>query len=617
MKMGLQIDQHEVSIENEDISGVDFSSKDLCQIPPDILHKSSLTKLILSADENELEKLPQTLGLLCKLEVLELADNVIKDVPIGLGQLKNLKTLNLSNNKLKEIPDSFGELPHLEYIDLSGNDMENLPSYCKSADTLKKFIMERNHLASIPDWVCMLTQVSELSFSDNQLHHQPFLEKFGKNCKKLKVLDLGGNFMTKLPDSIGELFNLEKIHLGSVIDELERRAFQNGNWLTSIPDTFCNLVNIKEVHLDENLISELPSEFGNLVNLEFLDLGQNVLHEIPESFGNLRSLKICQLSKNKIQLLPSTFGNLTNLEDLRLDNNLLEELPESFCKLTNLKTLDLFYNRLTEIPSALICFSKLVRLDLDDNNFKIPKNEVPQIIKKTKYPARDPKLKDNWRGRPRQDIGMTEEDITVSHMADVDPDEEEDNETPESDKYYNEDLYRLACIRNMSIWRSHGGPSKRQRFVRNPTHTGHQVPDNESSSHTESDTDDDSYRTSDDENEDDEFEPPIFGAKMPGEQVDEDENTDVKKDKLVLGSSLIQPEENWDDEIEEVEQYTPYENFNDIYQHPEPKTLADAGYIVDSHLFLPYDIHEVPVTKQEIHFTSEPGQFDDISDSDS
>lgn len=106
-------------------------------------------------------------------------------------------------------------------------------------------------------------------------------------------------------------------------------------------------------------------------------------------------------------------------------------------------------------------------------------------------------------------------------MADVDPDEEEDDsETSESDKYYNEDLYRLACIRNMSIWRSHGGPNKRERFVRHPRHMGHQAPENESSSQTETETDDDdSYRTSEDENEDDEFEPPIFGAKMPGRSI--------------------------------------------------------------------------------------------------
>jgi Leucine-rich repeat (LRR) protein len=80
--------------------------------------------------------------------------------------------------------------------------------------------------------------------------------------------------MSSLPDSFGCLENLEKLSLGSVIDELERRNFQNGNWISYLPYSFCDLINLKEIHLDENQIHELPDDFGNLINLEYLDIGR-------------------------------------------------------------------------------------------------------------------------------------------------------------------------------------------------------------------------------------------------------------------------------------------------------------------------------------------------------
>ena len=41
----------------------------------------------------------------------------------------------------------------------------------------------------------------------------------------------------------------------------------------------------------------------------------------------------------------------------------------------------------------------------------MPLTEVPQIVTKSKYPARDPNLKDNWRGRPRQDLSNIDDQI--------------------------------------------------------------------------------------------------------------------------------------------------------------------------------------------------------------
>lgn len=47
-------------------------------------------------------------------------------------------------------------------------------------------------------------------------------------CPILQDLSLAGNQLTKLPDSIGKLRNLQRLQLA-------------GNLLTSLPDSLCNL----------------------------------------------------------------------------------------------------------------------------------------------------------------------------------------------------------------------------------------------------------------------------------------------------------------------------------------------------------------------------------------
>lgn len=245
-------------------------------LPDDLGEISSLKTFC--CDENKLVNLPLTLGLLTELVVVELSDNFLTVIREGIGQLKSLRIFNVSNNKLEKIHDSFGDLENLEIVDLSGNHMENLWDHFNSAKCVQKFYADRNRLVEIPPWFADMEDAVEISLSDNQFTKCAVSEKMGPTCKKLTLLDLGGNFMEKLPDSFGKMNNLQTLKLGSCIGELERRAFQNGNWLTYLPESFCDFTKLKVLYLDENLVQELPEQFGNLVNLEFLDMGKKSLY---------------------------------------------------------------------------------------------------------------------------------------------------------------------------------------------------------------------------------------------------------------------------------------------------------------------------------------------------
>ena len=59
-------------------------------------------------------------------------------------------------------------------------------------------------------------------------------------------LHLSYNGLTSLPDSIGDLRNLQKLDLSG------------NNGLTSLPDSICNLRNLELLYLSENNLTSLP-----------------------------------------------------------------------------------------------------------------------------------------------------------------------------------------------------------------------------------------------------------------------------------------------------------------------------------------------------------------------
>ncbi|KAH3866966.1 leucine-rich repeat protein lrrA-like [Dreissena polymorpha] len=581
---------------------------------------------LFHCDENALRKLPKTFGLLENLFELDLCSNVIESLLEGFGMLKSLQVLNLSNNKISNIPESFGNLPNLVSLDLSSNNVKNLPSNFKSSHCIQKIYIESNVLQTLPDWFSELDSLVEISIQDNQLQGQALSDKFPCHSQNLKHLDISGNFMSKLPSELGAMKKIEFIHLGSVIGELERRNFQNGNWLAEIPDSICELVNLRELHLDENQINDLPAEFGKLVSLEILDLGQNLLHVLPESFGRLSSLRICMLSKNHLMWLPSNFGDLSALEDLRLDDNEIAELPKSFCKLTKLKTLDLFSNRLTEVPSALQHLKNLVRLDIESNDFSLPLTEIPMIITKTRYPERDPSLKDNWRGRARQDLPYLQNVIKVSTENVSIP----DFEAPPSDLPFNEDFLARAAMRSMSIWRSHADTTQDRRPFRRKTRPpsfnaafSYEEDDDDKGSSGDADSVDneegvgscDSRGSGSDydniHNPDDEFEPPVYveAKKWSGYKPPEPPFTGTH----VSVKMQLEETENWEEEIEQnIQQHGTY-NSPVVYIDP----LKIYYPPIDNGLFtfVPVDLHERDYIKRPENYAVEENQFENC-DSD-
>ena len=91
----------------------------------------------------------------------------LKFLPDSIGNLKNLRILDLSNNKLETLPDSIGNLTNLEELYLSNNyHFSKLPDSIGNLKKLEVLELEKTSLKSLPESLENLTNLKELSLSE-------------------------------------------------------------------------------------------------------------------------------------------------------------------------------------------------------------------------------------------------------------------------------------------------------------------------------------------------------------------------------------------------------------------------------------------------------------------
>lgn len=110
---------------------------------------------------------------------------------------------------------------------------------------------------------------------------------------------------------------------------------------------------------------------------------------------------------------------------------------------------------------------------MDKNKFKLKAWKVPKLTKQVKYPDRDPSLKEDWRGKVREDYIDTGEVKTIEILNDVNDTSEDDSDEDDVDGLsYSEAALEYAMERSLSIWKSHEGPDEREVHHREQTTRG-------------------------------------------------------------------------------------------------------------------------------------------------
>lgn len=128
-------------------------------------------------------------------------------------------------------------------------------------------------------------------------------------ASNLQILRLGAGKVASLPGA--DIAKLTKLMLLDV----------GGNPVSTLPDSLSGLSMLKELDMDHCALSALPVEIEDLAGLEILDISFNKLKMFPSLLLGNSGLKTLDLSGNLLTGLPTSLGGMTGLASLDLNNN--------------------------------------------------------------------------------------------------------------------------------------------------------------------------------------------------------------------------------------------------------------------------------------------------------
>lgn len=177
------------------------------EVPIKALRSLSILNL-LDLSKNHITKISnESFVGLTKLSTLKLSDNNITLTSYSLKGLENsLKNLNLKGTRQKQVPAAVRGLKMLAFLDLSQNALRELPGpggikTFEGLDSLTALNLERNYIQSLGETAFMGVRksLSSLSLLNNLLSEFPVGAVH--SLKELRVLDIGFNLLTALPET--------------------------------------------------------------------------------------------------------------------------------------------------------------------------------------------------------------------------------------------------------------------------------------------------------------------------------------------------------------------------------------------------------------------------------
>lgn len=243
------------------------NNNQITEIPASIKDLKSLKFLGLSF--NDIRVVPGYLGVLPKLQTVDLVGNSISDIEEGFFKSKSLESLNLSLNELEEIPESIGSLAKLDSLILVGNKISTIPDSIKQLGKLENLILSCNRMKEIP---AVLNELPSLKYVD--LGNDDYYEYHDDHLPVGK--ELMENSIEKWEGDISKFNSLERlfIHVGdkSVITTLSK--------LSKL--SFLNLYYVDEDHRDLFQLLSLSTT------------GVAKMPNVSESFKLPKGWKVCE-----------------------------------------------------------------------------------------------------------------------------------------------------------------------------------------------------------------------------------------------------------------------------------------------------------------------------------
>jgi len=143
---------------------LDLSNNQLSDLPDDLYRLKKLKILFLS--NNLFSHLPNCIAKCEHLEMIGFKSNQISEVSENSLPLIT-RWLILTDNQIKKIPDSIGRLTRLQKLALAGNQLTSLPASMSNCSNLELIRLSANKLEQFPNVLLTLPKLAWLAFSGN------------------------------------------------------------------------------------------------------------------------------------------------------------------------------------------------------------------------------------------------------------------------------------------------------------------------------------------------------------------------------------------------------------------------------------------------------------------
>ncbi|KAJ0984187.1 hypothetical protein J5N97_002543 [Dioscorea zingiberensis] len=245
-----------------------------------------------------LETLANPAFNLAGITKLDLSKANLESIPESLAaRMLNVVVLDLHSNQLRALPNSIGCLSKLKILNVSGNLLESFPKTIEDCRALEELTANFNQLNKLPETMGFeLNNLKKLSVNSNKL---AFLPQSTSHMTNLRVLDARLNCLRCLPDDLENLIRLEVLNVS-----------QNFHYLHSLPYSIGLLISLLELDISYNKISILPDSISCLTKLRKFHAEGNPLVSPPvevvgHSIDAVREFLIARMNGAPIGIPPA------------------------------------------------------------------------------------------------------------------------------------------------------------------------------------------------------------------------------------------------------------------------------------------------------------------------
>ena len=143
---------------------LNLSDNRLRSLPADLGRLNKLKIIFLS--NNDFEEVPEVLADCPSLSMVGFKSNKIRVLGENILPL-GVRWLILTDNQLERLPNSIGKLDKLQKLMLAGNQLRSLPDEMAACQNLELIRLAANRLESLPSWLFSLPRLSWLAYAGN------------------------------------------------------------------------------------------------------------------------------------------------------------------------------------------------------------------------------------------------------------------------------------------------------------------------------------------------------------------------------------------------------------------------------------------------------------------